>query len=545
MTTKPGVDAPSAGAATGDRVALGSEIKGAFGTIHQHEEGHRSLRSRMLALLAIIGPGLIVMVGDNDAGGVSTYAQAGQNYGTSLLWVLLLLIPVLVVNQEMVVRLGAVTGVGHARLIVERFGRGWGLFEAGFLLLMNFTIIITEFIGVSLALSYLGVSQYISVPVAALALIAVSASGSFRLWERSMFLFVFANLLVFPLFFMAHPKAGQIVHHFVIPGIHGGATSAAVLLIIAIVGTTVAPWQLFFQQSNIVDKRITPRWVNYERVDTFVGAGVVVVAAAAMMCITAFAFGGTHYFGHFVNAGAVAHALDHTVGSVGGAFFAIVLLNASLIGAGAVTLATSYVVGDVTGARGSLHRSFRQAKGFYTMFSALILAAAGIVLIPGAPLGVITESVQALCGILLPLTSVFLLMLCNDREVLGPWTNPPWLKAFATAVVGVLMILSLILTITTLFPSVNVTHLAEGGAVVLGVALGGGAVVALRGRTNRPPVTHPRGDIPKEQWTMPPATLLSRPTWSRARQTAMLALGSYMVIALVMLIVKTVQLAGG
>jgi Mn2+/Fe2+ NRAMP family transporter len=547
MTTKPGVDAPSASAATGERVALDSagEIKGAFGTIRQQEEGHRSLRSRMLALLAIIGPGLIVMVGDNDAGGVSTYAQAGQNYGTSLLWVLLLLIPVLIINQEMVVRLGAVTGVGHARLIVERFGRGWGLFEAGFLFLMNFTIIITEFIGVSLALSYLGVSQYISVPVAAVALIAVSASGSFRLWERSMFLFVFANLLVLPLFFMAHPKGGQILRHFVIPGIHGGATSSAVLLIIAIVGTTVAPWQLFFQQSNIVDKRITPRWINYERVDTFVGAGVVVVAAAALICITAFAFGGTTYFGHFVNAGAVAHALRHAVGSVGGAFFAIVLLNASLIGAGAVTLATSYVVGDVTGARGSLHRSFRQAKGFYTMFSALILAAAAVVLIPGAPLGVITEAVQALCGILLPLTSVFLLMLCNDREVLGPWTNPPALKAFATVVVGVLMLLSLILTITTLFPSVNVTHLAEGGAVVLGLALAAGGAMALRGRGKQPPTTQPRGDVPKEQWTMPPATLLSRPTWSRTRQTAMLALGSYMVIALAMLIVKTVQLAGG
>jgi NRAMP (natural resistance-associated macrophage protein)-like metal ion transporter len=547
MTTKPGVDAPSASAAPGQRVALDSagEIKGAFGTIHKQEEGHRSLRSRMLALLAIIGPGLIVMVGDNDAGGVSTYAQAGQNYGTSLLWVLLLLIPVLVVNQEMVVRLGAVTGVGHARLIVERFGRPWGLFEAGFLFLMNFTIIITEFIGVSLALSYLGVSQYISVPVAALALIAVSASGSFRLWERSMFLFVFANLLVFPLFFMAHPHAGPIARHLVIPGIYGGATSSAVLLIIAIVGTTVAPWQLFFQQSNIVDKRITPRWINYERIDTFVGAGVVVVAAAALICITAFAFGGTQYFGQFVNAGAVSHALRHTVGSLGGAFFAVVLLNASLIGAGAVTLATSYVIGDVTGARGSLHRSFRQAKGFYTMFSVVILTAAGIVLIPGAPLGVITEAVQALCGILLPLTSVFLLMLCNDREVLGPWTNPTWLKAFATLVVGVLMVLSLILTITTLFPSVNVTRLAEGGGVILALALAGLGAVTLRGRGAQQPIEQARGDIPKEQWTMPPAALLSRPSWSRGRHIAMLALGSYMVIALAMLVVKTVQLASG
>ena len=159
----------------------------------------------MLALLAIIGPGLIVMVGDNDAGGVATYSQAGQNYGTSLLWVLLLLVPVLIVNQEMVVRLGAVTGVGHARLINERFGRFWGWFSVGDLFVLNFLTIVTEFIGVSLALGYLGVSEYVAVPIAAVALVAITVSGSFRSWERAMFVFVFANLLVIPLFFMAHP----------------------------------------------------------------------------------------------------------------------------------------------------------------------------------------------------------------------------------------------------------------------------------------------------------------------------------------------------
>src|SRR5947209_13636800 len=224
-------DRPSTGA-SGDAAAVArrrsldpsgeAEIRGAFGTIRQTEEPHRNLRSRALALLAIIGPGLIVLIGDNDAGGVSTYAQAGQNYGVSLLWVLLLLVPVLVVNQEMVVRLGAVTGVGHARLIIERFGRGWGWFESSFLLLQNFLIIVTEFIGVSLALTYLGVSDYVSVPVAAVALVAVTASGSFRSWERSMFVFVLANLLMIPLFFLAHPRFGQTACHLFVPSVHGG-----------------------------------------------------------------------------------------------------------------------------------------------------------------------------------------------------------------------------------------------------------------------------------------------------------------------------------
>jgi Mn2+/Fe2+ NRAMP family transporter len=520
------------------------DIQGAFGTISDQDEPHGGLRSRLLALLAIVGPGVIVLIGDNDAGGVSTYAQAGQNYGTGLLWVLLLLVPVLIVNQEMVVRLGAVTGVGHARLVIERFGRSWGYFEAAFLLLQNFLIIVTEFIGVNLALGYFGVSSYLSVPVAAAALVAVTASGSFRSWERSMFLFIFGNLLLIPLFFLSHPRAGDIFHHLFVPGIPGGANSTAVLLLISIVGTTVAPWQLFFQQSNIVDKRITPRWINYERLDTLLGAVVVVVGAGALMCAVAFALGGTPYFGRFTDAGGVANALDHTVGSAAAAFFSIVLLNASLIGAGVVTLATSYVIGDVFGTRGSLHRNFLEAKGFYSAFVVLILAAAGIVLIPGAPLGVITEAVQALCGILLPLTTLFLLMLCNDRQVLGPWTNPPWLKALASVIVAALILLSLILTVTTLFPSVDVTTLSLVGGAILLLALGGMGIYALR-RGPQTAADAAGGDVPKERWTMPPATLLTRPVWSLPRRVALLGLGGYMVVALILLVVKSVQLAGG
>src|SRR5277367_1254521 len=163
------------------------DIEGAFGRISLSETDHpRTLKIRLMTLLAIVGPGIIVMVGDNDAGGVSTYAEAGQNYGYSLLWVLLLLVPVLIVNQEMVVRLGSVTGVGHARLINERFGRFWGWFSVGDLFLLNFLTIVTEFIGVSLALSYFGVSRYIAVPIAAALLVAITASGSFRRWERAM-----------------------------------------------------------------------------------------------------------------------------------------------------------------------------------------------------------------------------------------------------------------------------------------------------------------------------------------------------------------------
>ena len=518
------------------------DIQGAFGTIRQHDTGaRRSWGARLLTLLAIMGPGLIVMVGDNDAGGVATYAQAGQKYGLTLLWTLPLLIPVLIVNQEMVVRLGAVTGVGHARLINERFGKFWGMFSVGDLFILNFLTIATEFIGISLALGYFGVSEYVSVPIAAVTLVAMTATGSFRRWERFMFVFVFANFLVIPLAVMSHPSASAFFEGLTTPGVQGGFTSTSVLLIIAIVGTTVAPWQLFFQQSNIIDKRITPRWINYERADTVIGSIIVVVAAALIIAIVAAAFAGTPQAGHFTNAEGVARGLQHYVGRAAGAMFAIILLNASIIGAAAVTLSTSYAFGDVFGAHHSLHRSFREAKFFYSMFSAMVLVAAGIVLIPGAPLGVITTGVQALAGVLLPSATVFLLLLCNDKEVLGPWVNRPWLNVVSGIIVSVLLVLSLVLMATTLFSSIDVTSLALilGGVLLVSYVVM--AAVLIRARRRRPPEP-PASKERRANWRMPPLSLLSRPKWSRGRVIGMWALRGYLVLAVVLLLVKAIEL---
>ena len=539
------IDAATGPSAVLDDAHLG-DIRGALGTISQHDLGaRRTWRARLLTLAAIVGPGIIVMVGDNDAGGVATYSQAGQNYGTSLLWTLILLIPVLVVNQEMVVRLGAVTGVGHARLIKERFGRFWGWFSVGDLFLLDFLTIVTEFIGVDLALSYFGVSKYISVPVAAVGLVVMTASGSFRRWERFMLLFVAGNFLVIPLAVFAHPHAAPVLHDLVVPGIRGGVNSTSVLLIIAIVGTTVAPWQLFFQQSNIIDKRITPRWINYERADTVLGSFVTVIGAGAMMVTCAFAFDHSHFFGGFTDAGGVARALSHQISYTAGALYAIVLVNASIIGAAAVTLGTSYAFGDMFGARHSLHRNFFQAPGFYSSFAGLVALAAGIVLIPGAPLGLITTSVQALAGVLLPSASVFLLLLCNDKEVLGPWVNRPWLNAVAAFIIGVLLILSLILVVTTMFPAVNVTILTVALFGVLLATLAAGAVAyTLTGR-RQPAAAAGAGGGHRETWRMPPLALLGRPEWSRGRTAAMWALRGYLVVAVVLLLVKAVQLGTG
>jgi NRAMP (natural resistance-associated macrophage protein)-like metal ion transporter len=519
------------------------DIHGAFGTIRLSDVApRRTWRRRLLTLAAIVGPGIIVMVGDNDAGGVSTYAQAGQDFGYSLLWTLVLLIPVLIVNQEMVVRLGAVTGVGHARLIKERFGRFWGWFSVGDLFLLNFLTIATEFIGISLAGSYFGLKPYVVVPLAAALLIGITVTGNFRRWERAMFVFLFASLLVLPLLILSHPDPGSVLDGLATPSIQGGFTSNAALLIIAIVGTTVAPWQLFFQQSNVIDKRITPRWLEYEKADTVIGALVVVLGASAIMIATASAFTGTSEFGGFVNAGLVAEGLKQHLAPAAGSIFALLLFDASIVGASAVTLATSYAFGDIFGLRHSLHRGIREAKLFYASYAAMVAVAAGIVLIPRAPLGLITTAVQALAGLLLPSATVFLVLLCNDRAVLGPWVNKAWLNAIASLIVGVLLLLSLILVISTIIPSVDVSRLVVVLGLALGVALAAGGVWLWWSNRRLPP--QPAiSKAEKENWRMPGLALLERPTWSLGRRFAMLTLSGYLVLAVVLLAVKAVELA--
>ena len=529
-------------AAVLDEMHVG-DIHGAFGTIKLSDvTPRRTWRRRLLTLAAIVGPGIIVMVGDNDAGGVSTYAQAGQNFGYSLLWTLVLLIPVLIVNQEMVVRLGAVTGVGHAKLITERFGKFWGWFSVGDLFLLNFLTIATEFIGISLAGQYFGLSPYLVVPVAAVILIGITVTGNFRRWERAMFVFVAASLLVIPLVVMSHPDPGAALKGFVVPSVRGGFTSDAALLIIAIVGTTVAPWQLFFQQSNVIDKRITPRWLEYEKADTIIGAFVVVIGAACIMMASASAFSGTADFGKFDSALGIAQGLAAHIHPAVGSIFALLLFDASIVGASAVTLATSYAFGDIFGLRHSLHRGVREAKLFYGSYTGMVALAAAITLIPHAPLGLITTAVQALAGILLPSATVFLVLLCNDRAVLGPWVNKPWLNAVAGFIVSVLLLLSLVLVVTTVIPTIDVTKLVLVlGSVMTVLFLGGGVWLWLSQRHAEPVPEVSRAE--RESWRMPALALLERPKMSPVRRIAMLTLSGYLVVAIVLLGVKAVELA--
>ncbi len=550
-------------------------IVGALGTIERHDTGQgRSWWQRMRMLLVIMGPGLIVMVGDNDAGAVATYSQAGQNYGMALVWTLALLIPVLYVNQEMVLRLGAVSGVGHAKLIFERFGKFWGWFSVGDLFILNTLTIVTDFIGVALALSFFALSKYVSVPVAAVLLLAVVAGGSFRRWERFLFALIAVNIFVVvpAVLFLAHPPVGEITGGLV-PQFPGGLNSTLLLLVVAIVGTTVAPWQLFFQQSNVVDKRITPRWMSFARTDLRIGIAVVMFGGVTLMAASAFAFAGTGDFGNFTDSGAVASGLSDHVGHAVGALFALLLLNASLVGANAVGLATTYTLGDMFKRRHSLHWKITEAPLFYAGYAVVLTVSAAVVFAPDPVLGVLTLGVQALAGVLLPSATVFLVLLCNDKPVLGPWINTVRQNILAGTIVWILVLLSLALTAATFFPDLATSTYEIGFAVGAGMGIAGGALIALsRRRDDRRLVEQAFGDLDPDQitelddaatgtltrderkaltaqdratWRTPALATLERPVMSPLRKAGLLTLRGYLIVAAVMVVVKIVQTATG
>jgi len=246
---------------------------------------------RTLTFLMVFGPGLIVMEADNDAGAVSTYRQAGGQYGLHMLWLLVVLLPICYFIQEMVARLGIATGKGHAAMIYERFGKWWGRFSLIDLLAVNILMLITEFAGISLALSALGVSPYISVPLSAIGLTMMVVTGSYLRWERIVIALCLMDLSWFVLAFMVQPHWAIVAHNSVAPAMPAGRiTSSLVFLVIAIVGTTIAPWQLFFQQSCVAEKPLRFADLKWARLDTLVGAIFTVCVAGLMMLVGNYGF---------------------------------------------------------------------------------------------------------------------------------------------------------------------------------------------------------------------------------------------------------------
>ena len=413
----------------------------------------------LLTFLMVFGPGLIVMVADNDAGAVSTYSQAGAQYGTHLLWIILLLLPVTYFIQEMVVRLGIATGKGHAAMIYQRFGKWWGLFSLVDLELVNFLTLVTEFAAINLALSKMGVDPRYGVPLAAAGLVFLVLTGSYRRWERTV---VFLCLLDFAWFWIAFrlgPPIGQIAKQALAPSMPaGGITPELMFLVIAIVGTTIAPWQLFFQQSCIADKRLRFADVKWARLDTFLGACITITAAACMMI----AGSASHAHGfRFTDPAQMAADIGTYAGPVMRNAILMMMINAAVLGTTAISLSSAWAYGEVRGWPHSLQLPWREARGFYSLYLLSVAAAAGIVLIPRAPLQLIILGVQVLAGVILPSAIIFLQLLLNDKELLGEYANKPWNNWVNWTIIIVLFILSLILAAQVAAP--NLFPSAAGG----------------------------------------------------------------------------------
>jgi Mn2+/Fe2+ NRAMP family transporter len=416
----------------------------------------RPWQRTLLSFLVAFGPGLIVMEADNDAGAVSTYMQAGGQYGLHLLWVLLLLLPICYFVQEMVARLGIATGKGHAAMIYERFGKAWGRFSLFDLLAVNFLTLITEFAAISLAMRGLGVAPIISVPIAAVALVGLIASGSYRRWERIVVILCLLDLTWFIAAAFLRPNWTAALSNTFLPSLpHSGKIGDLVFLIIAIVGTTIAPWQLFFQQSCVAEKRLRFADLKWARLDTLIGAVFSILVAGAMMLTGAFAY--NHHV-PFTDPAQLAQSIATVLPHRSGIFLhhAILLLmvNAAVLGTTAISLASAWAYGEVAGWQHSLHKKPTEAPGFYAVYALCVFAAAAIVLVPHLPLQLVIVSVQVFAGLILPSAIIFLQLLLNDRALLGDrWVNRPWNNYINWSIVVILFALSLTLAAQILLPN--------------------------------------------------------------------------------------------
>jgi Mn2+/Fe2+ NRAMP family transporter len=399
---------------------------------------------RLLAVLAVLGPGLIAANAGNDAGGILTYASAGSQFGYRMLFLMVLVTVALVVVQEMCSRLGVHTGKGLGGLLREQFSVRSSTFALGLLLVANAGLTVSEFAGVGAAFDIFGVSPYISVPLAAVAVWSLTVLGTYSKAER-LFLILSLAFLSYPIAaFLGHPDARQVVGNLLWP--HFLHTRAFLVLAVALIGTTITPYMQFYVASAVVDKGIRPENYSGERVDTVSGAIWSDVVAVFIIIATAAAIGGT---GPLQSAHQAAEALKPAVGSAAPALFGVGLLGASLLAASVVPLSTAYAIADAFGRPRSITNSFRQAPLFYGLFTLQVVVGAAVAVAPGNLVSLVVNA-QVLNGIITPLLLTYVLILANRRSVLGKAVNGRIFKVVATICVTVTGVLSLIVLVQTL-----------------------------------------------------------------------------------------------
>ena len=414
---------------------------------------NRRRGANLMLLWLLVGPGILVMLGENDGPSIISYAATGARYGAGFFLPLIALtFGMAFVIQEMTVRLGCATKRGHAELIYIRFGAFWGFFAMADLIFGNLLTLVTEFVAVRAGLGFFGVPSAVAVLVTFFLVVAVVFTKRYWTWERIVLSFAIFNLVFVPVALMAHPVSSQLLRAFVTWGpLPGGVTGDFVLLVMSNIGATVTPWMLFFQQSAVVDKGLTPPDIRQGRIDTALGAVIAGIAGIATVIAT------TPLFANHIDASRFegadfAQALVPFAGNLGATLFALGMFQAGVVAALLISTSTAYAFGEVTGHSHSLNSSLREGWPFYAILVAAAGIAGALVLIPNAPLVFIVLVVNVIATLAMPPAVVFLLLLANDREIMGEHVNGRLSNFFGVSVTVILVLAGLVFGITTVFP---------------------------------------------------------------------------------------------
>lgn len=406
-----------------------------------------SFLRNIIVFLAVLGPGIITGSVDNDAGGITTYSVAGALYGYNLLWTLVPSLLILIVVQEMNARMGIVTGKGLADLIRENFGVKITFFIFIGLLIADIGNTATEFAGIAGSMSIFNISKYIAVPLAAVAIWFLAVKGNYKITERVFILFSLCLLSYIVSAILAKPDWGAIGRSFVRPEI--SYNMPYLEMVLGIIGTTIAPWMQFYMQSSVIEKGIRKEEYRYAFWDVILGCTVTVIVAFFIIVATAATL---HLNGITINeAKDAALALKPLAGRFASELFAFGLFVASVFSATILPLATAFYVCEAFGFEAGINKSLRQAPQFYALFTSIILAGVGIVLIPNAPLITITIWTQIINAILLPVVLISMILMVNNRKIMGEYTNNKFQNIVGWSTTVGLIALTLVLLGNSLF----------------------------------------------------------------------------------------------
>lgn len=415
---------------------------------------HRGIRWRLRLLWLLIGPGILVMLGENDGPSMLSYAATGARFGIGFFVPFIVLtFAMACVVQEMTVRLGAATHRGHAELIFDRFGPFWGWFSMIDLMVGNFLTLVTEFIAIRAGLGYFGIKPAIAVFGALLVLFVALMTHRYWTWERITLGAAMFNLVFVPVALLSHPQWGTVGRALLTARpLPGGLTQETVLILLSNIGATVTPWMLFFQQSAIADKGLTRRDIRFGRIDTILGATLATLAALGAIVATAPLF--VHHMSTAkFEAAEFAQALQPFVGRWGSGLFALGIFEAGIVAAVTISTSSAYAFGEVARRPHSLNLPFKEGKAFYRVLLLEAAAAGGLVLIPGIPLVYIVLVVNVIAVLAMPPAILFLYMLVNDREIMGELVSPLWANGLALAVVVVLISAGVLYGVSVISPN--------------------------------------------------------------------------------------------